>query len=74
MWGNSGILNFGNEILNDLLSLGKIEEGKILLNNTEFSLTTFFEDLKDADIKHIPLFSNDNLPKKYQILKSPTEE
>lgn len=42
----SAIQNLNN-ILNDLLSLGKIEEGKITTNKAPFSLPSLFDELKE---------------------------
>ena len=43
---NNSVKNL-NEILNDLLSLGKIEEGKIKLNITCFSITKLLDEIKE---------------------------
>ena len=58
------IANFAHQEYNNEYFIND-ERIKDCIKNKKY---LFFEDLKDADIKHIPLFSNDNLPKKYQIL------
>lgn len=40
-------VGYMNELLEDFLSLGKLEEGKVIINSSEFCLEDFIEDIVD---------------------------
>lgn len=40
-------VGYMNELLEDFLSLGKLEEGKVIINSSRFCLADFIEDIED---------------------------